>query len=404
MTSQYDIIIAGGGLVGASLAAALRGQPLRVAVVEPVPIKSGNQPSYDSKGLALSLSSVQILEHLGVWQELAGEACPIRKIHVSDRGHFGFVRLSSQDLQIDALGQVVTAHSLGQVLTGLLEKAENIDYLCPAGISDVRITYEQAHVTITTAGNEQTLSAALLVAADGSNSGLRRQLGIPATVKDYQQTAIVSSVTTQRPHMHTAYERFTEHGPIALLPLSNGRFSLVYTVPAADAGAVMKLGKDRFQELLWDRFGRRLGRFTDIGNINQYPLKLIESEQQVMNRVVLLGNAAHTIHPNGAQGLNLCLRDTASLAEHLVAAISNGEDIGKLALLETYAAVRQLDQKRVTQFSDRLAGWFYNSNPFKVVVRNSGMLITDLVPSIKRNFMRQAMGVSGRQPSMVRGI
>lgn len=404
MSKHYDIIIAGGGLVGASLARALHDQPLRIAVVEAVPIKAENQPSYDSKGLALSLASTQIFEHLGIWPRLTAEACPIRHIHVSDRGHFGFVRLSASDLGIDALGQVVKAHSLGLALLESIETAMNIDYLCPAQITDVRASYEQAEVTLDKDGSEEVITTSLLVVADGTHSSLRRLLGIPTMTKDYQQTAIVTNVLPERPHQNTAFERFTEHGPIALLPLSSGRCSLVYTVPTAEAEQLLELETNRFLEMLWTRFGRRLGRFSEAGPMNLYPLKLIESEQQVLNRVVLLGNSAHTIHPNGAQGFNLCLRDVAALSEHLAGAVREQEDIGNLKLLERYASSRLQDQQRVTQFSDRLAEWFYNRNPVKAVLRNTGMLVTDLVPSIKRNFMRQAMGISGRQPAAVRGI
>lgn len=404
MDNNYDIIIVGGGMVGASLACSLTDQDVRIALVEAVSIKADNQPSYDDRGLALSLSSRHILEKLGVWSQLSDDTSPIKQIHVSDRGHFGFVRLHANDLNIDALGHVVIAREMGNGLMQKIEQAENIDFLCPAEVDDIRVGYDNVCVNLAGESGTKSLTARLLVVADGTYSRIRQLLGISTLIKDYQQTAIVSNITPERPHQNTAYERFTESGPIALLPLNGQRCVLVYTVPTSQAEEYLQMETDSFLEHLYKRFGRRLGRFSRVGTLNSYPLKLIQSREQVLNRVVLLGNSAHTIHPNGAQGFNLCLRDVAALSEHLVNAIRENYDIGDKKLLDGYFASREQDQKRVMQFSDKLTILFYNSRISRILMRDAGMLITDLVPTIKREFIRQAMGVSGRQPAMVRGL
>ena len=404
MNNNYDIVIAGGGMVGASLACSLiEHQDLRVALVETVPPKADQQPSYDDRGLALSMSSRRIMEKIGVWPEVAANACAIKQIHVSDRGHFGFVRLHASDLDVDALGHVVIARELGQALMQKLTRAPNIDFICPAEVGEITVEYNGISIGLAGEDPAQRLSAKLLVAADGSHSKIRQQLGIAALVKDYQQTAIVTNVTVERPHNNTAFERFTETGPIALLPLDGNRCVLVYTVPTGEADACMQLEKEDFLELLQQRFGKRLGRFCKLGALKPYPLKLIESQEQVASRVVLLGNSAHTIHPNGAQGFNLCLRDVAALSEHLVAAHGDGYDLGDRKILDQYLASRQGDQQRVMQFSDRLAELFYNRKFSRIMLRNTGMLLTDVIPSVKRELIRRAMGIGGRQPAMVSG-
>ena len=405
MNNNYDIVIAGGGMVGASLACSLMmHQDLRIALVETVPPKADQQPSYDDRGLALSMSSRRILQKIGVWPAVAANACAIKQIHISDRGHFGFVRLRAGDLDVDALGHVVIARELGQALMQKLTRASNIDFICPAEVSGISVEYNGISIDLAGGDPGQRLSGKLLVAADGSHSKIRQQLGIATLVKDYQQTAIVTNVTMERSHENTAYERFTETGPIAILPLDGNRCVLVYTVPTGEADACMQLETDAFLELLQQRFGKRLGRFRKIGALKQYPLKLIESQEQVTSRVVLLGNSAHTIHPNGAQGFNLCLRDVAALSEHLVAAQGDGYDLGDRKILDQYLASRQGDQRRVMQFSDRLAELFYNRKFSRIMLRNTGMLLTDVIPSVKRELIRQAMGIGGRQPAMVSGL
>lgn len=390
-------------MVGASLACALVGEEVSVAVIEAVSPDDDAQPSYDDRGLSLSLSSQRILEALGVWKEVSRNANPIKQIHVSDRGHFGFVRMHTEMMKLDALGYVVIARELGRALMSRLDEADNIDMICPAEVANVVMKQEQVDIEVNTIETEKRFNCKLLVVADGTHSRTRAQLAIHARYKDYGQTAIVANVTAEQPHQDTAYERFTDSGPFALLPLPAGHCIAVYTVDTEQAEAFLNLNDNEFLARVEKRFGLRLGRFTRAGTRKSYPLLLVEPEEQVRDRLVLLGNSAHAIHPNGAQGFNLGLRDVAGLVDQLLPAIREGMDPGSGYLLDAYLTSRLADQKRVIEFSDRLTKTFYNNSPGKIIARDVGMLVTDLVPEFKKGIMRRMMGIWGRQPDFVRG-
>ncbi len=391
-------------MVGVTLALALAGTGVRIAVLEAISPRANDQPSYDDRGLALSLSSQQILAGLNLWEAVRSTACPVEHIHVSDQHHFGFVRLHSHDLQLPALGHIVLARELGQVLMQKLQAASHIRFICPAKVETTVIRADHAEITVQHDGSTKKLTAKLLVAADGAWSQLRERLGINITHKDYGQTAIVTNVTPGKPHANTAYERFTTQGPLALLPLPDNRCVVVFTVNTEAADRYMSMSDSDFLASLQIRFGRRLGRFQRPGTRKSYPIQLIAAKEQVRDRVVILGNAAHTVHPNGAQGFNLCLRDIAGLAEILVRAISKGEDFGSRHLLNQYQSLRSADQNRVLEFTDTLASMFYNDLPHRVFVRNAGMTLLEFCKPLKQSFARRAMGLYGRQPGLVRGI
>jgi 2-octaprenyl-6-methoxyphenol hydroxylase len=401
---DYDVVIVGGGMVGASLAVALSSENIRIAVIEPVTPRTQEQPSYDDRGLALSISSQRILQQLGLWDAISATANPIAHVHVSDQYHFGFVRLHAERLHVPALGHVVLARELGQVLMGRISATKNIDFICPAQVSDVVIHADKAEVTLLRDDTTSTITAQLVIAADGSHSPVRKMLGINADFKDYGQTAIVTNVTPGKPHHNTAWERFTKQGPLALLPFTENRCVAVFTVVSESAEHYMNMSDDDFLASLQTRFGRRLGNFKKPGKRKSYPMQFIIAQEQVRERVVILGNAAHTLHPNGAQGFNLCLRDIAGLAEILLPAIRAGSDPGSRHLLNRYHELRQPDQNRITKFTDGLASMFYNDLPHKILFRNTGMLLMDTCPSLKQSFALRAMGLYGKQPAMVRGI
>jgi 2-octaprenyl-6-methoxyphenol hydroxylase len=369
-----------------------------VAVIEAVAPEAAEQPSYDERGLSLALSSQRILAALGVWPALAAGANPIEHIHVSDRGHFGFVRLHAADLDLPALGHVVVARQLGAALLARLREADNIDLLCPASVGDARQGDHRVGLVLQGEAAPATLDCRLLVVADGTRSGLRERLGIGVSEEDYGQSAVVANVTPQRGHANWAFERFTADGPLALLPLAGGHCVSVCGVPGAAAGDYLGMSEADYLAQLQDRFGRRLGRLTRLGRRRAYPLVKLEPESARRGRALLLGNAAHTLHPNGAQGFNLGLRDAAGLAEVLSA--GEADDPGAEHLLAAYEALRRGDQQRVIRFTDRLAGLFYNDDPALILARDTGMLLTDLLPGLKRAFIRRATGLAGRQPAM----
>ncbi|MCI0401444.1 MAG: 2-octaprenyl-6-methoxyphenyl hydroxylase, partial [Gammaproteobacteria bacterium] len=404
MPRDYDVLVIGGGMVGATLTCALADQPLRIGIVEAVPFQDKDQPSYDDRGLALALASQRVLAGLGLWDRVSQEANPIRHVHVSDRGQFGFVRMDAATVGVDALGYVVLARTLGKILTERFTALDNVEVFCPARLQGIRVYESRAEVSVRLDRESVKLTTRLLVGADGTASEVRRLLRLTARKRDYGQTAIVANVTPQRPRHNTAFERFTDTGPLALLPLSETRAALVWTLQRGAVDGVMAMDEQSFLGGLEGQFGRRLGRFYRLGQRKSYPLCRLEAKQQVLPRVVMLGNAAHTVHPNAAQGLNLGLRDVAALAEVICDAIRDGQDPGAEPCLKRYLASRRTDQQWVISFTDGLAGLFYNDDLFRMLVRDIGMLGLDLIPPFKRRFMRQVMGLVGRQPRLVRGL
>ncbi len=402
--ADYDVLIAGAGLIGASLGCAL-GQDgkARVAVIDAALPVLQNHPSFDDRGLTLSLSSRRILSALGLWDGgLSCTASPIRRIRVTDRGQPGCIRFDAAELGLEAFGHVVSARNLGQALMDKLRGTKDVEVLAPATVSAVRSLRSGIEVSCEQGDTPRKVTARLLVAADGANSPVRAMLGIPVEEKDYVQTAIVANVEVAESEPETAHERFTEDGPLALLPLGGVRHVLVLTVARQEAERFMALPDAELLCLLEARTGGRLGRFTRIGARRAYPLKLIRPSEQIRDRCVLLGDSAHAIHPNGAQGLNLCLRDMAELAGLLRQQLQAGGDPGDRELLDRYLNARLPDQRWVVGFSDLLTRIFYNRDPVKIVLRNAGMILLDLAPSLKRVFALRATGIRGRQPAIVR--
>ncbi|HEB96457.1 MAG TPA: 2-octaprenyl-6-methoxyphenyl hydroxylase [Sedimenticola thiotaurini] len=404
MSTPYDIIVAGGGMVGASLARALAGSGLRVAVVEAWSLESGRQPSYDDRAIALAWGTRLILDAIGVWPVLAGHAEPIRHIHVSDRGHFGCTRLHADELQVEALGYVATAHDMGRCLLQGLEQVDGVDLFCPATLERFRIDDAGARVWIGRDDGSLQLTAPLLVAADGGRSAIREGLGIRVREWGYGQTAVISNLTPGVEPNGTAYERFTDQGPMAMLPLTGGRYGLVWTLDDGAVEQVLELDDDAFLARVQERFGNRLGRFRRAGKRSSYPLKLLQAKEHVRPRVALIGNAAHAVHPITGQGFNLGIRDVAVLAEVVSDAFHAGADIGSPQVLERYARWRRRDQQAVALMTDGLVRLFTNPLLPVRLARNLGLVALDLLPPAKELLTRQFMGVNGRLPRLSRGL
>lgn len=415
MNNDFDLLVIGGGMVGASLAHALKGSGLRIGLVEAVPLYEENQPSYDARAIALSWGSRRIFEGMGVWQAMVREGVtPIRNIRVSDRGHFGATRMQASEEGVEALGYVAEAAVIGRVLaTGLAELPE-VELFCPAKLEHVTVEEDAARVTITQDNERRELSARLLVAADGGRSTVRQQLGARTFRLGYGQTAVIASVTTDRPHGDIAYERFTESGPLALLPntapgwmsgaeAGERRWSVVWTVHDHEVEEHLSLDDETFLARLQARLGRRAGRLVSVSPRSAYPLGLQYVRDHVRPRVAYIGNAAHLIHPVGGQGFNLGLRDVAVIAEVLVKAARENLDPGKMTTLKGYADWRRADYLRVMAFTDSLVRTFSTDFRPLVVARNMGMVAMDLLPPLRRLFTRQAMGVNGRQPRLAVG-
>jgi 2-octaprenyl-6-methoxyphenol hydroxylase len=404
-----DVAIVGGGMVGATLAVALAPLKLRVAIIEAVPHNAAAQPSFDERTTALSNGSRRILETLGVWPALSAHATPIRKIHVSDQGRFGFARIDAAEQGLAAMGYVIPNRALGSALWSQLAASPNLEVYCPAEVSRVAANAESVAVYITRAAGEAAagdarIDAKLIVAADGAQSVVRGALGIDAEVRDYAQTAIITTILPQRFHDNVAYERFTPSGPLALLPLDGGRCTLVLTQVTEAAKAALAWSDQEFIAEVQRRFGFRLGRFLKVGRRLAYPLSLTRASQTSAGRCVVVGNAAQGLHPVAGMGFNLGLRDVASLAELISERVGQHEDPGALELLAQYDAWRAADRKGVIAFTDGLVRVF--SNPLFSVrtLRNLGLLAFDLLPPAKAALSRLSTGGDGSVPKLARGV
>ncbi|PCI18572.1 MAG: 2-octaprenyl-6-methoxyphenyl hydroxylase [Piscirickettsiaceae bacterium] len=392
MSHDYDVIIIGGGMVGGSLALALSRSALRVAIVEAKHVAEKKSDSAGKRAIALSWGSRCLLEQLNVWQQLNDVAMPIRHIHVSDRGHFGKTRLSAKAQQVDALGYVVEASQIEMVVTDCIASAD-IDMLCPAMLTDYVTSQHGVDVTIELNGKAKTLSCKVLVGSDGGLSKVRQLGSFELKEYAYDQQAITALIKVESDVQDVAYERFTSEGPIAMLPHFDGLYSLVWTMPSALAQTVMGLSEDEFLNRLQLRFGQWLGGLELSGSRQTFPLSLSYVADNIAERVVLIGNAAHQLHPVAGQGFNLGLRDAAMLADVFM---SQQQDVGANAVLDTYAQRRKTDQSLITGFTDNIIKLFSTDNTLFSVVRNSGLLMLDKVPVLKNQFARQSMGLGSR--------
>lgn len=407
MKSHYDLVIIGGGMVGASLVCALlpvaKKLSLNIALIEqqPIPTQEGQpfQPSYDARSTALAYGVKSFYQATGLWDRMQEHLTAIEHIHVSDKGRFGVTRLHAKDEGVPALGYVVENHWLGQVLLDHIQQDKQgcVDLICPASVHAVSPSSELTQLKIEHQQAEYDVTAELVILADGGRSGLRQALGIHFNEQPYHQHALVANISLDRPHQGIAYERFTERGPMALLPSEtlNGevRCGLVWTLPDEEVGALLSLTDAEFLTELQQTFGYRAGRFTRVGQRYHYPLKLTLAEEQVRSGLVVLGNAAHALHPIAGQGYNLALRGVTDLAENIIASRQQGISIGDLSRLQAYEQQRRLDQQRTIMFSDRTMRLFSNANPLLSLGRSIGLQAMDLSPIAKTLFARSAMGL-----------
>jgi len=398
---QWDVVIVGGGMVGASFALALRTTKLRTLLIEGVSPESAAQPSFDERTTALGNGSRQIFESLGVWQAMEPEASPIRSIHVSDAGRFGVARLVAAEQGVPAFGYVVPNRTIGRVLWQALRDSPNVTLAVPAQVKAATLRDEAVELEVLANGSTENIRASVAVAADGAGSVLRASAGIDADIEDYEQVAIVVNATTDKPNTGEAYERFTPSGPLAVLPTAGGGYTVVWAVRPERAKALTALDDEAFAAELLSAFGWRVGRWTRVGRRNTYPLALSRAAETVAGRVVLIGNAAQALHPVAGQGFNLGLRDAATLAEMLAGAAA-APDFAEL--LARFAEWRAEDRKGVTRFTDGLVKLFGSDLPGAGLVRNFGLLLFDMSPAAKRALSRVSWGFAGRMPRLARGL
>jgi 2-octaprenyl-6-methoxyphenol hydroxylase len=402
------IVIAGGGMVGLSLAlqlGAVLPDTTRIVLVEgfslpgPSPDASTDyHPSFDARATALSYSSRLIYEQMGVWASLEKWLCPIETIHVSSRGRFGSALLRANEYDWPALGYVVENAWLGSSLLQSLHSQGRVELLSPAKVARATPTEHGVELTLEGAPIAE-LKADLLVIADGASSGLSARLGVAVQEKSYRQHAVTANVSFAQAHGGCAFERFTDEGPVALLPLlatrpGEYRANLVWTLSAERATHLQRAPEDEFLQTLQARFGYRLGRLLQVGERHSYPLALVQSVEQVRQSMVVMGNAAHALHPVAGQGYNLALRDIAVLGQVLAQAVESTDSVGDLRVLQQYYSAAQADQIRTVSFSDKLPALFMQANPVVGLARDLGLSGLDIFPGAKREFVRYAAGLA----------
>lgn len=424
---HYDLLIVGGGMIGTVTAIALAQGGFSVALIESATAKKSrhqkqNQPQvpsqgFDQKALALSAASVAILNALGLWEKLAASACPIKQIHVSDQGHFGFTRLNINDYGINAFGQVVCLQEIAPLLWQTVEQQKRVD-----------IYYSSALQTITREANNQQiqfindknqtiqLSAQLIIAADGTQSSIAKKAGISYQQKSYSQTALVTNIRCELAHNNRAFERFTANGPLALLPLNdrlplndqlplNDRLmNLVWCQKTAQSEQIKHCAEDEFIQRLQLAFGYRLGKIQQIGERICYPINLHLATKPFTKGILLLGNSAHTLHPIAGQGFNLGLRDVATLVQLLADAKMRREDFSSEIFLERFIRQRSNDWQISVLATDSLARLFSQTFLPLVLLRNSGMNLINQLPFIKKQLAFTAMGFHGQASRLARGL
>ena len=405
--SHCDVAIVGGGMVGASLALALAGSRLKVIVIEALAAGSAGQPSFDDRSTALGNGARQILQTLGLWNEIAPQVASIREIHISDAGHFGFARLDAAEHGLAALGYTVPNRQLGAALWRALERSPGIELVSPAHVVALQLGSEWAQLTIAgisgvsgVSGETRELQARLVVAADGAHSLVKQAAGIESSERDYQQVALVANLATDRSARGIAFERFTATGPLALLPLADGSYTVVWTLAPDVAQSMLAAGEDEFRRTLQHSFGWRAGQILRVGKRASYPLSLVSAQRLRAERVALIGNAAQSLHPVAAQGFNLGLRDAAMLAELVAAA----DDPGAEELLARFARQRAADRRGMITFTDQLVTLFSNRRGAAVAARDLGLLLFDLSRTAKGALSRLSWGFGGTLPRLSRGL
>ena len=399
-SNEVDVVVSGGGATGWSFLLALKKYlgkhcQLNVALIDAFDASVSNaHPGFDARALALSQQSLQYFRQLGLEEQILVQGTPIKTIHVSDQGGLGQVQLKHQDYQLNELGAVMEAQQLGMIL---LQAAEStlpgsgviLHRYQPDKITSIETKREGLTLTLSSGVELQTR---LLILAEGSYSQSSQQLGLPVSETDYQQHAIITNVQSELPHENIAWERFTPSGPLALLPMSQQRSGVVWSVTESQCQALMQQADTQFLQALQQAFGFRLGHFMRVGSRQTYQLKLRQINDALAHRVVCIGNAAQTLHPIAGQGFNLAFRDAWQLASSLAGWQSQGLDVGDFKVLHRFKELRSQDRQQTIDFTDSLVRLFSNDNSLVQSLRNAGLMAMQHASSVKTAFARLAMG------------
>lgn len=402
------VAIVGGGMSGATLALALNhltaGQ-MKISLVEATSIDAQSHPGFDARAIALAEGTVRSLKRLNLWDYFRPKATPIKQITVTDQHHFGRTDMSASDYHTAALGYVVELHQVGQSLWQAIKQTPAIDVYCPYEVSSYQklnncLTLQlsprdasqapQALASVNLATTE--LTADLVIAADGGHSALAKLANIPREISDYGQSAIIANVKTSEPHILQAFEHFTEQGPLALLPMSEERYSLVWCCHHDQLQHRLSLDDDQFLAELQKAFGWRLGAFIQTGKRSAYPLRLNKTRSHITHRIAFVGNAAQTLHPIAGQGFNLGMRDLVAMAETISSAFKQGEDIGSQTVLMRYLKRRKADQRATIGLTNLLVKTFSNNQPHLVLGRNLALTAMQISKSLRDQVAHRTLG------------
>ena len=400
----FDITIIGAGAVGSCLAYALSKIGFSVALIEKTAVSAEQQPAFDERHLGFSRSTKVALQGLGLWQAMSAQAVDVSRIHVSSKGQFGSVVLDAEDEGLESLGYVLSAREIGRVLHEAIAQCENIHVYAPAKLVSATVSKQSAVIELQHDGKSLTLETDLLVGADGAQSQVRELFDIGVTRWEYEQSAVIANLDVNSLPTGIAYERFIKDGAIALLPRSTSGYAAVCSVVDAEADRLMAMSDDDFVSYMQSNMGGRLSRITAVGQRYRFPLALVRAKEAVRDRLVLIGNAAHYIHPVAAQGFNLSMRDVAALVEVLGKARAEGIQPGSLQILEDYAQWRKQDEHIMVAFTDSLIRLFGNPLLPIAMFRQKGLLALRYMTPLRKLFTHAVTGRLGRQAALMRGV
>ncbi|MBD2773607.1 FAD-dependent hydroxylase [Iningainema tapete] len=394
---EYDLVIVGGGIIGLTLASALKDSDLKVLLIE---AKVESAAVAKGQAYAVHMLSALIYQGIGIWDKILPHIATYRRVRLSDADYPNVVEFDTSDLSTQDLGYVAEHQALLQPLQEFVKECPNVTYLCPAEVVNVQYQQDEVTVDIKVAQETRTIKSTLLVAADGARSRIRQAAGIKTHGWKYWQSCIVAFVKPEKSHNDTAYERFWSSGPFAILPLPGNRCRIVWTAPHEEAKALCALDDEQFMSELQARYGNQMGKLELLGDRFIFSVQLMQSDRYTLHRLALVGDAAHNCHPVGGQGLNLGIRDVAALAQVIQEAHSKGEDIGNIRILKRYERWRQIENLTILGFTDILDRMFSNKLLPLVIIRRIGLWILARVPVFKILALKLMIGLLGRTPKL----
>ncbi len=403
MAHDFDLLIVGGGMVGASLACALGDTPLRIGVVESHPAQTEwPEESYDIRVSAITRATEKVFQMVGAWEGMvARRVTPYDAMDVWDGTGSGSIGFDCADLGEPNIGHIIENRVILAALLERMAQFGNIELLCPAQVAE--LTRDEGTATLTLEDG-RAFTAPLIVGADGANSWVREQAGITTTGWPYEQTAVVATIKTEKHHNGVAYQRFMPEGPLAFLPMPGGLSSIVWSTTPERSAQLIAMDEESFLAELQLAFGNKLGAMESTGPRGAFPLLLRHANRYSDERLVLVGNAAHAIHPLAGQGLNLGVSDIAALAEVLLDTKRDKGDIGELSVLRRYERWRKADNVAVMAAMDGFKRLFSNDIAPIKLLRNLGLTLADHSGPAKNMMMRRALGLSGDLPKLSRGL